>query len=369
MSTPPSAPFSHPPAHHLCTPLLTAPSPLSLGQNPARQCALNAGLPASTIATTLNKVCASGLKAVMLGAQLIQTGGADLVVAGGTESMSNAPHYLPSLRGGTKYGDAPVVDALTRDGLTDAYGDRQGMGLQAEECAKDHAIPREKQDEYAVRTIQRAQAATEKGLFKAEIAPVTIPGARGKPDTVVDKDEKVLVPLNEQKLRGLKPAFLPADKGTVTAANASPLSDGAAAIVLAGEAALKANPSLKPIAKILGFADAAQQPSKFTTSPALAIPKALQRAGVEKAAVDAFEINEAFSVVAVANLSLLELDVEKVNVHGGAVAMGHPLGCSGARVVATLLGVLNEKKGKVGCIGICNGGGGASALVLERVGS
>ena len=314
----------------------------------------------------MNKVCASGLKAVMLGAQAIQTGAAALVVAGGTESMSNAPHYLPSLRGGHKFGAAELVDGLQRDGLTDAYGAREGMGLQAEECARDHSIGREAQDDYAIRSIQRAQAATEKGGFKEEIAPVTIPGARGKPDTTVDKDEKALLPLNMDKIRAMKPAFLPPGQGTVTAPNASPLSDGAAAVVLAGPEYLKANPATKPLAKILGFADAAQQPSKFTTSPALAIPKALGRAGVAKESVDAYEINEAFSVVALANLKLLGLDADKVNVHGGAVALGHPLGCSGARVVATLLGVLKEKGGKVGCIGICNGGGGASALVLER---
>ena len=315
----------------------------------------------------MNKVCASGLKAVMLGAQAIQTGAADLVVAGGTESMSNAPHYLPALRTGHRFGPAELVDGLQRDGLTDAYGAREGMGLQAEECASDHGIGREAQDDYAIRSIQRAQKATESGLFKDEIAPVTIPGARGKPDTTVDRDEKVQMPLNEGKIRGMKPAFLPPDQGTVTAPNASPLSDGAAAVVLAGPQALEAHPQLKPIARILGFADAAQEPSKFTTSPSRAIPRALQRAGVEPTRVDAYEINEAFSVVALANLKLLQLDAEKVNVHGGAVAMGHPLGCSGARVVATLLGVLRERKGKVGCIGICNGGGGASALVLETV--
>ena len=304
----------------------------------------------------------------MLGAAAIQTGTADVVVAGGTESMSNVPHYLPSLRNGTKYGDATLVEGLQRDGLTDANANNVGMGLQAEECASDHSISREAQDSFAIESIKRAQAATEKGYFKDEIAPVTIPGARGKPDTVVDKDEKVQMPLNEGKIRGIKPAFLPADKGTVTAPNASPLSDGAAAVVLAGADYVKAHPECKPVARILGYADAEQPSSKFTTSPALAIPKALTRAGVEKSQVDAFEINEAFSVVALANLKLLELSADKINVHGGAVAMGHPLGCSGARVVATLMGVLNEKNGKVGCIGICNGGGGASALVLERQG-
>ncbi|KAL8726673.1 MAG: hypothetical protein Q9181_005954 [Wetmoreana brouardii] len=337
----------------------------SLGQNPARQCAINAGLGESTICTTVNKVCASGTKSIILAAQTIMTGNASCVVAGGTESMSNVPHYLPTLRKGSKYGNDTLVDGLLKDGLTDAYS-HQHMGLQAEECASDHSIPREDQDAYAIRSIQKAQHATKTGLFAKEIAPVEIPGPKGKPATVVSEDEKPSIPLNEEKLRGMRPAFITDGSGTVTAPNASPLSDGAAAVVLVSESFLKAN-DLKPVAKILGWADAAQKPSKFTTAPALAIPKALDHAGVRTEDVSAFEINEAFSVVALANLKLLGLSEEKVNLHGGAVALGHPLGCSGARIVVSLLGVLREKGGKVGCVGICNGGGGASALVVENL--
>ncbi len=293
------------------------------------------------------------------------TGNASVIIAGGTESMSNVPHYLPTLRKGFKYGNDTLVDGLLKDGLSDAYSSDH-MGLQAEECAADHSIPRADQDAYAVRSIQKAQHATQSGLFSHEITPVTIPGARGKPATVVDKDEKAQMPLNVEKLQSMKPAFITDGSGTVTAPNASPLSDGASALVLVSESFLKSH-SLNPIAKILGWGDAAQKPSKFTTAPSLAIPKALKHAGVNMADIDAFEINEAFSVVALANLKLLGLGEEKVNVHGGAVALGHPLGCSGARIVTTVLGVLREKKGRLGCVGICNGGGGASALVLESM--
>ena len=279
--------------------------------------------------------------------------------------MSNTPHYLPTSRSGQKFGNIELVDGVLRDGLTDAYGAREHMGLQAEECAADHGFNREQQDEYAIRSITKAQAAEKAGWFKEEIAPVEIPGARGKPSTMVDKDDKTQMPLNVEKLKAMKPAFKPKD-GTVTAPNASPLSDGAAAVVLVSEEALKKH-KLKPLAKILGWGDAAKAPSKFTTAPALAIPKALKHARVKMEDVDAFEINEAFSVVALANLKLLGLGEEKVNLHGGAVALGHPLGGSGARIVVTLLGVLKEKKGKIGCVGICNGGGGASSLVLESM--
>lgn len=332
-----------------------------VGQNPARQCALGAGLPDSVVCTAVNKVCASGLKAIILGAQTIMTGNADIVVAGGTESMSNTPHYIPNMRPGAKYGHQSLVDGIMKDGLTDAYA-KELMGLQAEECAQDHGFNREQQDEYAIRSYERAQAAQKSGALSHEIAPIEIPGFRGKPSTIVDKDEEPKN-LNPDKLRALKPAFIPGT-GTVTAPNSSPLNDGAAAVVLVSESKLKSL-NLKPIAKILGWGDAAQAPSKFTTAPSLAIPKALKHAGVEQSAIDAFEINEAFSVVALANMKLLNLDAEKVNVHGGAVALGHPLGASGARIVSTLLGVLKEKKAKLGCVGICNGGGGASALVLE----
>ena len=338
----------------------------SLGQNPARQSALGAGLPQSVVATTINKVCASSLKATALAAQTILTGTASIVVAGGTESMSNAPHYLPSLRKGAKFGDQSIVDGLLRDGLSDAY-DHNHMGLQGEECARDHGFNREQQDDYCVRSYTRAQEAVRSGLFAQEIAPVEIPGARGKPSTTVENDEEPGNFKDEAKTRALKSVFIPADKqGTITAGNASPLSDGAGALLLVSESKLK-ELGLKPLARILGWGDAAQAPSKFTTSPALAIPRALKHAGIEQQKVDAFEINEAFSVVALANIKILGLNPEIVNVHGGAVALGHPLGASGARILCTLLGVLREKKGKIGCAGICNGGGGASALVVETL--
>ena len=338
---------------------------ISLGQAPARQCALGAGMPDSTVCTTVNKVCASSLKAIVLAAQTIMTGNASVVIAGGTESMSNCPHYLPTLRQGSKFGNAILVDGVLKDGLTDAYSDEH-MGLQGEECASDHGFDRASQDEYAIRSIKKAQKANENGLFAQEIAPVSVPGPRGKPPTVVSKDEKPGMPLNVEKLKSMKPAFKSDGTGTVTAPNASPLSDGAAAVVLVSEEFMKTH-SVTPLAKILGWGDAAQKPSKFTTAPALAIPKALKHAHVNIDDVDAFEINEAFSVVALANLKLLGLTEEKVNLHGGAVALGHPLGCSGARIVTTLLGVLRENGGKIGCAGICNGGGGASALVIENL--
>ncbi|EME79807.1 uncharacterized protein MYCFIDRAFT_212313 [Pseudocercospora fijiensis CIRAD86] len=335
----------------------------NLGQNPARQCTIHAGLPESTEATTINKVCASSIKAMSLAAATILTGEADVIVAGGTESMSNAPHYLPVLRAGAKFGNQTLVDGVLKDGLTDVYKDEH-MGLQGEECASDHGFDRKDQDDYAIRSYKKAIAAQEAGYFKEEIAPVTIKGTRGKPDTTVEKDDEP-GKFNEDATRNkVKPAFK--KDGTVTAANASPLSDGAAAVVLASEEYVQKN-GLKPIAKILGWGDAAKNPSKFTTAPALAIPKALKHAGIKQEDVDAFEINEAFSVVALANMKLLGLSEDKVNLHGGAVALGHPLGASGARIVTTLLGVLRETKGKIGCAGICNGGGGASAIVIERL--
>ncbi|KAI9755403.1 MAG: erg10, acetyl-CoA C-acetyltransferase [Lichina confinis] len=336
----------------------------NVGQAPARQCAIGAGLPDTVCCTTVNKVCSSGLKAIIFGAQTIMTGHANIVVAGGTESMSNTPHYLPTLRKGAKYGDQTLVDGVLRDGLLDAYGEHQHMGLSGERCAEDHKIGREEQDEYAIKTYQKAQAADKNGWFAEEIVPVEVSAGRGKPNTVVDKDEEASN-LNIDKLKAIKPAFKP-NGGTVTAPNASPLSDGASAVILVSEATMK-EMNLKPMAKILGWGDAEQAASKFTTTPALAIPKALKHAKVEKSQIDAFEINEAFSVVAVANTRLLELDPEKVNMHGGSVALGHPLGASGARIVTTLLGVLRRNKGKLGCVGICNGGGGASALVLKSL--
>jgi acetyl-CoA C-acetyltransferase len=297
-----------------------------------------------------------------MAAQTILTGTADVVVAGGAESMSNAPHYLPNMRTGAKFGDQTLVDAVLRDGLSDAYS-KEHMGLQGEECAADHGFNREEQDDYCIRSYKKAIAAQDAGWFVEEITPVTIPGVRGKPDTIVDKDDEPKN-FNESKTKTLKPVFK--KDGTVTAANASPLSDGAAAVVIVSEEYVQKH-NLKPIAKILGWGDAAKAPSKFTTAPSLAMPKALKHAGVSQDQVDAFEINEAFSVVALANMKLLGLSEDKVNMHGGAVALGHPLGASGARIVTTLLGVLKEKKGAIGCAGICNGGGGSSAIVIERL--
>ncbi|KAK6505470.1 erg10, acetyl-CoA C-acetyltransferase, variant 2 [Arthrobotrys musiformis] len=334
-----------------------------LGQNPARQCALGAGLPDNVVATTINKVCASGMKAIILGAQTILTGNADIVIAGGTESMSNVPFYSQNLRTGARFGNQTLIDGILKDGLTDAY-DNLHMGLAAEECADDYDIDRVAQDEYAIRSYQKAQEAQKNGFFDKEIAPITVPGPRGKPAVTVSADDEAKN-LIVEKLRSMKPAFKP-NGGTVTAPNASPLSDGAAAVVLISESKLK-ELNLQPVAKILGWGDAAHKPSKFTTAPALAIPKALAHAKLTKSDIEFFEINEAFSVVALANLKLLDIDPEKVNVHGGAVALGHPLGASGARIVATLIGVLETRDAKLGCAGICNGGGGATAIVIERL--
>ncbi|KAM3431216.1 hypothetical protein NHJ13734_007395 [Beauveria thailandica] len=332
-----------------------------LGQGPARQCAIGAGLPQSTICTTVNKVCASSLKAVVLGAQNIMLGTSSVVVAGGTESMSNTPHYLPNLRNGAKYGDQMLVDGVLKDGLTDAFR-KEHMGLAGELCASDNDLSRAAQDEYAISSYKKAQAATAAGLFK-EIVPVEVPGGRGKPNIVVDKDDEVKN-LNEDKLKAMRPAFK--SDGTITAPNAAPINDGAAAVVLMSEAKVK-ELGVTPIAKILGWGDAEREPERFTVAPALAIPKAIKHAGLTDKDVDYYEINEAFSVVALANLKQLNLSADKVNVYGGSVAIGHPLGCSGARVLTTLTSVLQEKKAKIGCVGICNGGGGASALVIENL--
>lgn len=316
------------------------------------------------MATTVNKVCASGMKAIILGAQTIMTGNASIVVAGGTESMSNAPHYLPNLRTGVKYGDGALIDAVQKDGLRDAYGKQELMGMAAELCASTHELTREQQDEYAIKAYQKAQAATEAGKFASEIAPIEVSGGRGKPAIKIDRDEEVKN-LNIDKLKSARAVFIPGT-GTVTAPNASPINDGASAVVLVSEAKLK-ELGIKPIAKILGWGDAAHAPEKFTTAPALAIPKAIKHAGLTADQVDFYEINEAFSVVALANVKLLNLDPETVNVFGGSVAIGHPLGCSGARIVTTLTSVLKDKKAKIGVAGICNGGGGASAIVIENL--
>lgn len=335
----------------------------NLGQAPARQAALGAGIPNSVVCTAINKVCASGMKATVLAAQTIQLGINDVVVAGGMESMSNAPKYITEARKGSRLGHDSLVDGMLKDGLWDVYND-VGMGVCAELCAEHHSITREQQDDYAVQSFERGIAAQDAGSFSWEITPVEVSGGRGRPSTIVDKDEG-LGKFDAAKLRNLRPSFKETG-GTVTAGNASSISDGAAALVLvSGAKALELG--LTVIAKISGYADAAHAPELFTTAPALAIPKALSNAGVEASQVDYYEINEAFAVVALANQKLLGLDSEKVNVHGGAVSLGHPLGCSGARILVTLLGVLRQKNGKYGVGGVCNGGGGASALVVELV--
>ncbi|KAH9745363.1 Acetyl-CoA acetyltransferase cytosolic 1 [Citrus sinensis] len=339
----------------------------NLGQAPARQAALGAGIPNSVVCTTVNKVCASGLKAIMLASQSIQLGINDVIVAGGMESMSNAPKYLAEARKGSRLGHDSLVDGMLKDGLWDVYNDCS-MGTCAELCAEQHSITRENQDDFAVLSFERGIAAQDAGAFAWEIVPVRhlveVSAGRGKPSTIVDKDEG-LGKFDPAKLRKLRPSFKE-NGGTVTAGNASSISDGAAALVLvSGEKVLKLG--LQVIAKITGYADAAQAPEMFTTAPALAIPKAISNAGLEASQVDCYEINEAFAVVALANQKLLGLNPDKVNVHGGAVALGHPLGCSGARILVTLLGVLRQKNGKYGVGGVCNGGGGASALVVELV--
>ncbi|KAI3630561.1 hypothetical protein MIR68_011996 [Amoeboaphelidium protococcarum] len=332
----------------------------NVGQNPARQAALFAKLPNKVPCTTVNKVCASGMKAVMLGAQSIMLGQNDIVVAGGMESMSNCPYYVPKARFGAKYGHQEMVDGIVKDGLFDVYN-KYLMGEAAELCAKEHQFTREQQDDFAVQSYKRAQDAFANKSFDHEIVPVSV-NNRGKV-TVVSLDDEV-ANLNEDKLRSVKPAFK--SDGSVTAPNSSTLSDGAAAIVLiSGEKARQLG--VKVLAKICSFADAAQEPERFTTAPALAIPSALARAGLSKDQVDFFEVNEAFAVVALANIKLLNLDPAKVNVYGGSVSMGHPLGCSGARIIATLLSALQNNQKKIGCAGVCNGGGGASAIVIERV--
>ncbi|KAL6529845.1 Acetyl-CoA acetyltransferase, cytosolic [Orobanche gracilis] len=333
----------------------------NLGQAPARQAALGAGIPNTVVCTTVNKVCASGMKATMLAAQSILLGINDVVVSGGMENMSNVPKYLAEARKGSRLGHDSLVDGMLKDGLWDVYND-VGMGVCAELCAEHHNITREQQDDYAVQSFERGIAAQDAGAFAWEIVPVEVSAGRGRPSTIVDKDEG-LGKFDAAKLRKLRPSFKETG-GTVTAGNASSISDGAAALVLvSGEKALQLG--LQVIAKISGYADAAHAPEFFTTAPALAIPKAISNAGLESSKIDYYEINEAFAVVALANQKLLGLDPEKVNVHGGAVSLGHPLGCSGARILVALLGVLKQKNGKYGVGGVCNGGGGASALVVE----
>ncbi|WP_269465517.1 acetyl-CoA C-acyltransferase [Hymenobacter sp. PAMC 26628] len=332
----------------------------NLGQAPARQAAKKAGLPDTVECTTVNKVCASGSKAIMFAAQAIMLGQADCILAGGMESMSNVPYYLDKARFGAKYGNGQMIDGLMKDGLWDPYHD-YAMGVAADHTAQHYGITREQQDEFARESYTRSANAAKAGKKKDEIVPVTIE-SRGK-TTVVDDDEEY-TKVQFEKLAGLKPAF--GKEGTVTAANASTLNDGAAAVLLMSREKADAL-GIKPLAIVRGFADAEQAPEWFTTSPALAIPKALKHAGIDAKDVDFYEINEAFSVVSLANNQLLNLEGTKVNVYGGAVSLGHPLGASGARIVTTLLNVLHNEGGKIGVTGICNGGGGASAIVLEAV--
>ncbi|MDB5016097.1 MAG: acetyl-CoA acetyltransferase [Mucilaginibacter sp.] len=332
----------------------------NLGQAPATQAAIFAGLP-SLPATTINKVCASGLKAIMLAAQSIALGQNDIVVAGGMESMSNVPYYLDQARNGYRLGNGQLIDGLVKDGLWDVYNDYH-MGSAAELCAVECNISREEQDAFAIESYKRAQNAQAEGKFKQEITPVELKDKKGGISILADDEEPKAVKFD--KIPVLKPVFK--KDGTVTAANASTLNDGAAALVLMSKN--KADKmGIKPLAKIISYADAQQAPEWFTTAPAKAIPLALQRAGLSAVEMDYFEINEAFSVVAIANNQLLKLDPAKVNVNGGAVALGHPLGASGARIIVTLLHVLQQNKGKYGAAGICNGGGGASAMVIENL--
>lgn len=336
----------------------------NLGQAPARQVAIGAGLHNHIVASTVNKVCASALKSIILGAQSIKCGSADVVVAGGCESMTNAPYYMPAARSGARFGETTLIDGVQRDGLNDAY-DGLAMGVHAEKCARDWNCSRQEQDEFAISSYQKAQKAQSDGKFDNEIVPITIKGFRGKPDTQVTKDEEPSK-LNVEKLRSARTVFQK-ENGSVTAPNSSPLNDGAAAVVLVSEKKLK-ELGLKPIAVIKGWGEAAHEPANFTWAPSLALPKALKHAGVQDIKeIDFFEFNEAFSVVGLANTKILKVDPSKVNVYGGAVALGHPLGCSGARIVVTLLSVLEQEKGKLGAAAICNGGGGASSIVIEKL--
>lgn len=332
----------------------------NLGQAPARQAARFAGLPDDVNCTTVNKVCASGMKAIALAAQSILLGDADIVVAGGMESMSNVPFYSDSLRWGNKYGNVSMVDGLAKDGLTDVY-DGKAMGNAAELCARECGISREEQDQFAIESYKRSQAAWEAGKFADEVIPVEIPQRKGDP-LVIAKDEE---PWNVkfEKIPSLSPAFQ--KDGTVTAANASTMNDGAAALVLMSSE--KANElGLKPIAKIRSYADAEQAPEWFTTTPSLAVPKAVGKAGLGMEDIAYWELNEAFSVVGIENTRRMKLDPSRVNAHGGAVSLGHPLGASGARIIVTLIHVLKANQAKFGAAGICNGGGGASAMVIEN---
>ncbi len=329
------------------------------GQAPARQAALYAGLPNTVIATAVNKVCASGMKAVMQGAQAIMAGDAEIVIAGGMENMSLIPHYV-HMRNGVKFGPTSLMDGMQKDGLVDAY-DNNAMGVSADLCATEYQITREQQDAFAIQSYERSAKAWEAGKFDNEVVPVEIPQRRGEP-VIFSKDEE-FTNVKLDKIPALNPAFT--KEGTVTAANASTINDGAAALILMSEEKAQAL-GLKPLAYIKSYADAAHEPKWFTTAPSKALPKALDKAGLKLSDVDFFEFNEAFSVVGLANAKILGLDNDKVNVNGGAVSLGHPLGCSGARIIVTLINVLEQNNAKIGAAAICNGGGGASAIVIER---
>lgn len=333
----------------------------NLGQAPARQASIGAGIGYNVPCTTVNKVCSSGMKAVMFAAQSIMTGQNDLVVAGGMESMSNVPYYVPKARFGYKYGNAELVDGLAKDGLFEVYY-KFPMGNCADNTAREMNISREDQDNYAIQSYTRSAEAWKSGAFKDEVVPVEITGRKGE-TIIIDEDEEFKNVMFD-KIPSLRPVF--EKDGTVTAANASTMNDGASALILASKEKVQ-ELGLKPIAKIRGFADAAQDPLWFTTAPAMAIPKAIKNAGLTEGDVDFYEINEAFAAVAIANQRQLNLDNDKLNVYGGAVSLGHPLGASGARIIATLNSVLHQKNGKIGVAGICNGGGGASAIVIEKI--
>jgi len=330
------------------------------GQAPARQAAMGAGIPDDVPCTTVNKVCSSGLKAVMQGAQAIALGDADIVVAGGMESMSNIPHYLP-MRRGQKFGPTSLIDGLQKDGLVDVYN-QEAMGVFAEKCAAEYGCSREDQDGFAISSYKRSAKAWDEGKFNDEVVPVSVPQRRGEP-LIISQDEE-FKNVRMDKIPSLRPAFV--KDGTVTAANASTINDGAGAVVLMSEDKAK-ELGIKPLARIISQADAAQAPEWFTTAPAKALPKALSKAGLALSDIDYFELNEAFSVVGLANMKILELSPDKVNVNGGAVSLGHPLGCSGVRILITLIGVLEQNNGTYGAVGICNGGGGASAMIIERL--
>lgn len=333
----------------------------NLGQAPARQAAIFAGIGNNVPCTTINKVCSSGMKSVMFAAQSIMLGHGDIIVAGGMENMSDIPYYLPKARWGHKFGGGEIVDGLQKDGLVDVYN-QFAMGVCADNTATKYGFSREEQDAYAIQSYERAANATSSGAFANEIVGVEVPQRKGDPKIITEDEEYKKVKF--EKIPALRPVF--SKDGTVTAANASTINDGASALILASEAAVKKY-GLKPIAKIRGFADAAQEPEWFTTAPTLATPIALERAGLTIGDIDYFEVNEAFAVVPMAYNKVLGLTEDKVNVHGGAVSLGHPLGASGARILTTLNGVLNAKGGSLGLAAICNGGGGASALIIEKV--